>query len=135
MKVFAVEEVDHYEHNRTTMLRVCTDMDVVMALGSRPEPFGMPDASPIPAEAWRKGTDNVWEAVVPDTNELTSVRATERLVLDDARECMVRADYHSDPIVEVYHGLTEPAVACDFHATFFTREVYRAHAAIIRERS
>lgn len=33
---------------------------------------------------------------------------------------------HSDDLVTIYHGSTEPITACGFHARYYLPEVYRA---------
>lgn len=33
---------------------------------------------------------------------------------------------HSDDLVTIYHGSTEPIIACGFHARYYLPEVYRA---------
>lgn len=35
--------------------------------------------------------------------------------------------HHSKDVVEVWHGRTTPAIACGFHAQYFTESVVRAH--------
>lgn len=38
---------------------------------------------------------------------------------------------HSDDLVEVWHGLETPAVACGFHARYYLPEVFEAHREVM----
>jgi hypothetical protein len=38
--------------------------------------------------------------------------------------------HHSDDRVTIFHGSTDPIVACGFHATYYLEECYRASREI-----
>jgi hypothetical protein len=61
------------------------------------------------------------------------------LEVDGMSDCMIPNPLrgvkmsHSDDVVEIYHGHTEPAVACGFHARYYLDEVFRQHNAMVTE--
>ena len=38
---------------------------------------------------------------------------------------------HSDDLVEVWHGMDTPAIACGFCATYYLPEVFEAHREVV----
>lgn len=49
------------------------------------------------------------------------------------RRCIVEGENHSTDLVTVFHGHTEPATACGFHATYYPQLVFLAHNESIRQ--
>jgi ABC-type arginine transport system permease subunit len=44
---------------------------------------------------------------------------------------MVTSSTHSGDLTAIYHGHTEPARACGFHAAYWLPEVFAAHNALL----
>lgn len=64
---------------------------------------------------------------------MTFRRPTPYAPASEAARCMVPDVLrgvkmsHSGDLVEVWHGMDTPAVACGFHATYYAPEVFEAH--------
>lgn len=54
-----------------------------------------------------------------------------RYVLPIQTPCMVPGAVHSNDVIEVWHGMSTPALACGYHAYNFTAEPFAAHRELV----